>query len=784
MRFVFALPLRLVALTLLIGTGAMLPLGAQDQGEAKTQYGNLALRITTMLEEEHFLQRGFDDEMSKRTLEAYLETLDFSRVYFTKEDVEGFVERHELLIDDNVHNEAIPAAFEIYAVYEQRLRDRVKFAQSLAKDGTFTYDSDREVELSRKDAPWASAGEEYDQLWRNLIEGELIRERFVAAAVAKSHEEKVEKAKAEGKEAPPVSAEDKKTPYDKVRERYDRILKRISENTTEDVAGYFIKSIARAYDPHSEFFPPQQYDNFRIGMNKSLIGIGAMLQKDEEFGGATIEGLVVGGPAIKSGNLDVKDRVIGVAQGTDGPFEDVVDKKLSDIVDLIRGELGTIVRLKVVPVGKSTEIKLVDILRDKVDIKESLANADLYITQDPAGNPQKIGWITLPSFYADMDGGNTSTTTDVRRLLTRLTIEGIDGLVIDLRENGGGSLEEAINMTGLFIRKGPVVQSIDSQGRRDQKSSRNGEAVYSGPLVVLNNRASASASEIFAAALQDYGRAVIVGDRTTFGKGTVQQLRPITSGKLVLPFNQQPKDEGALKLTIQTFFRINGHSTQRDGVVSDIHLPSLLDVAEIGETSLPNALTVAPIAASNYRPFFETPLPLDALRAASEARVGSRKGFEYILEDIADESKRIEENVLSLNLTKREAENQADEDAAEARKKERIALYAKLREEEKGLFTIYKLTQDNVLDENLTLRDDLSVEQLSGFRGEAVEKDPEEALLEYPHKMSPYERETVRIIQDLIAIGKTGQPVNISEVTPEPRGATVPISTSGGTTPN
>jgi carboxyl-terminal processing protease len=752
---------------------------AQAQAQDVTQYGDLAQRVVAMLEEEHFLREPFNDTMSERVLTGFLEYLDYSRIYFTKEDVDTFKEKYETKIDDQVRNGGIPAAFEIFSIYEERVRDRVELAKKLALPNSFTYDSDRTVEMSRKESSWAKAGKEHDQLWRNLIEGDLIREKQIAEAVEKKKKEDAEKRAKAGLE-PKVEKEDeesKKSIYEKVSDRYDRILKRIKENTTEDVATLFLKAVAAAYDPHSEYFSQQQYDNFRIGMNKSLTGIGAMLQKDEDQGGATIEGLVVGGPAFKVGKLGVKDRVIGVAQGPEGDFVDVVDMKLSDIVDLIRGEIGSVVRLKITPANKTDEIEFVDITREQIDLKDSLATADLIITKDPEGKEEKLGWITLPSFYADMDGGNTSTTADVRRLLVRLSIEGIDGLVVDLRDNGGGSLEEAINMTGLFIRKGPVVQSIDWRGSRDEKFSRNGEAVYSGPMIVLINRASASASEIFAAALQDYGRAVIVGGESTFGKGTVQQLRPVLSNRIILPFNRETKQEGALKLTIQTFYRIDGHSTQRHGVVPEVRLPSMLDIAEIGEASLPNALVVDPIEPSKYLPFFDKPIEYESLQRTSEARIASGTDFKYILRDIAEEKERIERNTISLNMQQRKEENVAADAKREERKKDRIALFNTLRETEKDLFTIYKLTQDNVLEEKLVLRDDLSEEDLSGMtKGDAKEEeDPEDKLLEYPHKLDPYERETLRILQDLIAIRKTGKPVNISEAKPEARTKTVPV---------
>lgn len=743
--------------------------GTNAQAQSETQYGDLALRIVTMLEDEHFLRQAFDDEMSERTLNGYLESLDFSRVYFNKEDVDGFRSKYLHQIDDQVKKGGIPAAFDIFSVYLERVQNRVELAKKLTIPSTFNYDSNRTFEISRKKSEWAKAGAEHDQLWRNLVEGDLIREKLVAEAVDKKNKEDAEKAKAAGTEATPKkeTAESKKSAYEKISDRYDRILKRVKENTTEDIAALFIKAIAGSYDPHSEYFPQQQYDNFRIGMSKSLTGIGAMLQKDEDQGGATIESLVVGGPAYKVGRLDVKDRVIGVAQGKDGDYVDVVEMKLSDIVDLIRGEIGTIVKLKLIPVGKPGEIKFVEIPRDKIDLKDSLATADLIITKDPAGKEQKLGWITLPSFYADMDGGMTSTTADVRRLLVRLMIEGIDGLIIDLRDDGGGSLEEAINMTGLFIKKGPVVQSIDWRGNRDQKFSRNAEAVYGGPLIVLVNKASASASEIFAAALQDYGRAVIVGDESTFGKGTVQQLRPVMSKKMSIPFlsGGNPPQEGALKLTIQTFYRINGHSTQRHGVVPEIHLPSLLDIADVGEGALPYALVVDPIQRSSYEPFFEKAIDYDTLRKASETRVGSGRDFLYILKDLREEKERIEKNTISLNLAERQAEAAKAEADSDARKKAQIEYFASVREAEKGLFTVYKLTQDNVLNENLVLRDSLSEEQLSGMsRGKESKESDEEKQLEYPHKFDPYSRETLRILQDMIAIGKTGKPVNISEV--------------------
>ncbi len=735
----------------------------------KPGYGDIALRVVNMLEDEHYLRQGFSDEMSSRVLDTYIEMLDYSRIYFTQADIDRFDAEFRFKIDDQVRNEVIPAAYEIYSVYEKRVRSRVKLAKSLLKKNNFTFDSDRVVHASRKEADWAANEAEHDQLWRNLIESDLLRE-FIGKEAEKRA---AEKAKAEGKPAKKKEEKDEDS-HQKIEKRYDRILKAVTDNETEDVATFFMKAIARTYDPHSEYFSQSQYDNFQISMNKSLIGIGAMLQRDEENGGATIEGLVVGGPAFKNGGLKVKDRIIGVGQNED-KIKDVVADDLSDIVDLIRGEKGTTVRLKVSPVDSPDETKIISIVREKVDLKDSLASAELIITKDPSGREQRIGWVKLLSFYSDMGGGDVSATSDVHRLIVRLEMEGIDGLVFDLTNDGGGSLEEAINLTGLFIRKGPVVQARDWRGQRTQKSSRNPQPVYDGPLVVLTNRASASASEIFAAALQDYNRAVIVGDKSTFGKGTVQQLRPVMSSGIRLPFSRPKNQKGALKLTIQTFFRIDGTSTQLDGVIPDVHLPSTLDVADIGEASMRGPLKVEPIQKAAYAPFFEQPLPVDTLRKATASRIRSDQAFKYVLEDIAAEEKRLAENVVSLNKAKRLADYDERDRKREARKAERIKRFAAMRKAEEGLFQIYTFTQDNVGKKGKTLKSEISQEELSGMsRGKKKddeEEDPDAKALEYPHLMNPYQRETVRILQDLIAITKTGKPVNISKSTPAPASA-------------
>jgi carboxyl-terminal processing protease len=797
-----------------------------NTARAQADVGEIAQRVSDILSEEHYLQQPFDDAMSERTLDAYLDYLDYSRVYFTAEDVERFRSQYEKSLDDDVMVRNLSAAYDIYDVYLKRVRSRIDKVKTLLNNHEFTFDSDRSVQVSRKDADWPANETASDNLWIDLIEGELLQEtlRQEASDRAKAKEEAEKKndavEKGDGEvpkttvvpkttpKARPVSpdtppapgdrieipvpdgsgrtavvtkktpkADAPKSPKEKIIDRYDRILKSVEGNDAEDQAVIFIKCIARAYDPHSEYFSQSQYDNFRISMEKRLQGIGAMLSLEED-GSAAIKGLVVGGPAFKQGDLQVMDRIVGVAQGDEEMVDVVGMDDLNDIVDLIRGDKGTIVRLEVIPVDASDPSvhKIISIVRDEVDLKESLASAELIITKDHAGDIVKLGWINLLSFYSDMGNGDTSTTADVQRLVNRLTEEGVDGIVLDLRDNGGGSLDEAINLTGLFIPRGPVVQSKDWRGNRDAKYSRNRYALYDGPMIVLTNKASASASEILAAALQDYKRALIVGDKSTFGKGTVQQLRPVHNNRNLLSvLSPKSAGSGALKLTIQTFFRISGGTTQLKGVEPEIVLPSLNDALEIGEGSLDNPLAYEVIEAQDYAVVNPDGLPVEQLQKGVDERLASNVAYQYIREDIERAKKRMEENSVTLNRDEREAESKEIEDLREARKKERIARFAEIREKEKGLFTVYALTQDNVHDEKLTLKSDLSREDISGMKEAEEEDDPEAKALEYPHLFDPMKREAIEILKDLIVIEGGGQNDDgvTSSTTPKPT-ASVP----------
>ena len=540
------------------------------------------------------------------------------------------------------------------------MEDRVKKIKELVKQPV-DFKSDETVLLSRQKAPWPKDEAEADDLWRQRIENELLQEKL------SDH---------------PIEPGPKL-----VERRYDRMLRNIHEEDNDEQVKLFLDALAQAYDPHSEYLSASDLKNFSINMGLSLVGIGAMLRSEDGY--AKIESLVAGGPAQTSGRLKVGDRISAVAQGSKD-FVDVRDMRLDKVVEQIRGKKGTKVRLLVIPASATdpAQRKTVELVRDEIKLKDQEARADIIIKKDRDGNPVKLGWLTLPSFYADMDSHKKSTTKDVLALLKRLKREKISGLVIDLRRNGGGSLEEAISLTGLFFKSGPVVQTKGANERVVISTDPDSGIAYDGPLVVLTSRQSASASEIFAAALQDYGRAVIVGDKSTFGKGTVQTILEI--GRFTSLLGSRSQDDGALKLTIQKFYRVAGGSTQLHGVTSDIVLPTLTDLPEFGEGALKNALPYDEVPPARFAKWSDThPLFLDELKARSAARVAADPEFHYVLEDMERLRKKLDDNRISLNEDVRRHEVDEQKARKEARSKDRLA-----RKEEEP--SIYRVTLETI----------------------------------------------------------------------------------------
>ncbi len=716
-------------------------------------FGQVAAKVANLLQNEHYLDQAVDDEISRKLLENYLEFLDMGKMYFLQGDIDYIEARYKDKLDDQILGQSVGAAQEIYDIYQGRVEARILKVKDLIQKVDFNFSSDATIQMSRKNAKWPADEAEADNLWTKVIENELLQEVLRQELPGKTAGSDPD---AEDAPAPDGDQPAKEDPRVVVAKRYDRILESLAENTPEDVVGFLLKSLAHAFDPHSEYFTQSEYENFRISMGKQLDGIGALLSMTDS-GHAEIKGLVVGGPAHLAGELQVGDRITHVGQGPSGEMEDILHMKLQKVVDLIRGKRGSVVRLRVIPNGKDpSETVDIFIKRNRVDLKDSVARAELIETKDEAGQPIRLGWIDLPSFYSDMDTGQTSVTKDTEKLLTRLMAEGISGLILDLTQNGGGSLEEAINLTGLFIPKGPVVQSRDSRENRDVKNSRSSKPVYGGPLVVLTSKSSASASEILAAALQDYGRAVIVGDQSTFGKGTVQQLLPVTTNPFNLPFPGNDVQQGALKLTIQKFYRISGGSTQREGVIPDIRLPSLTDVMEIGESALKNPLPPDKIESQKYALFHKEPLPVAEMARRSAERIAADPDFQWVMTETERFRARRAQNSLSLNRDARIKEIQEENARSEVRDKELKERYARKCEAENGQFATYSLTLDEVASKNLRLLSEISDQELSGmFTGVRKERTDEERAMEPPHGFNHVKREAISCLMDLIQLTRT-----------------------------
>src|SRR5438270_1705968 len=627
----------------------------------------VAMSVGRLLEEGHYTRQKLNEEVSNKFLQTYLELLDFSHLFFTQKDVDELNAKYASSMAGDVLLGTLKPAYDVYALYTKRVDERVAKIKELLKQ-PIDFKSTATVEMSRQKAPWPKDEAEADQLWRGRIANELLQEHLSEHPIDP---------------APQL-----------VTRRYDRLARTVHEQDKDEQIKIFLDALAQAYDPHSEYLSKADMKNFSINMGLSLVGIGAMLRSEDGY--AKIESLVPGGPAQTDGKLKVGDRITAVGQGQ-ADYVDVREMRLDKVVELIRGKKGTRVRLLVIPSDATdpSRRKNVELVRDEIKLKDMEAHADIIIRKDENGEPIKLGWLTLPSFYADMDKHQKSTTRDVLALLKRLKRENIAGLVVDLRKNGGGSLEEALSLTGLFLKSGPIVQTKGSNGNIVISSDPDPGISYSGPLIVLTSRQSASASEIFAAALQDYGRAVIVGDKNTFGKGTVQTILPI--GRFASPLGNHSDDDGALKLTIQKFYRVAGGSTQLHGVASDIVLPSLSDLPEFGEGALKNALAYDEVAKAKYTEWSDShSLFVDQLRRRSEERVKGDPEFHYVLEDMDRLRHKIDENRISLNEVVRKKELAADKLRKETRSKERLA-----RNQEEP--RIYRVTLDTVDKPNLQL---------------------------------------------------------------------------------
>ena len=638
-----------------------------------TNDGRIAYVTARLLEEYHYSQHPLDQEMSEKFFDGYLDTLDPQHIYFLKSDLAEFAHYRTNLNTLTINNHGaanLTPAYQIFERFLERLNQRVACVDKLLKHDKFKFHIHQSILLDRRNAAPPKDLAEARDLWRQRLLYDYLQE-VLSREISPTNSSVIL----------PLPESAPKEISDKLARHYHWLLRMFTNWDNSDVLEAYLNALTHAYDPHSDYLNTSHAQDFSINMSLALFGIGAELRSEDGY--CTIVSLVPGGPAAKGKQLKPKDRITAVAQGKQPPV-DVVDLELSKVVQMIRGPKGTEVRLTIIPVDDPNSRRVVTLVRDEIKLPDQEAKAELVLLPNGHGGTNRLGIIDLPSFYAtvDLPGDNgdlpeKSTTADVRRLIKKLEQENVGGIILDLRYNGGGSLEEAVNFTGLFVTNGPVVQVRTPEGHVIVDQNTSTHALYRGPLIALVNRFSASATEIVAGALQDYGRALIVGDTSTYGKGTVQNLNPLRP--FIWSPNESPSnDPGTVKITIRKFYRISGASTQLKGVVPDIVLPDTLSyLDDIGESSSPNALPWDTISPAEYHQPLDMVRPyLPELRKLSETRVATNRDFIYIRQDIAELKNMQVEKTASLNEQeelKRAEENAHRQKARDAERANRPA---------------------------------------------------------------------------------------------------------------
>jgi len=585
-----------------------------------------------ILSKHHYKPIPLDDSLSVKIFDQYFKTLDGEKIYLLQSDIDSYANARTKL-DDAINDGDMSIPFAIFNLYQQRITERFNYARSLLKKG-FDFSTNESYQFMRKDAPWPKSIAELNDLWRKRVKNDWLRLKLA------------------GKKDDSI--------VETLNKRYENSLNSLAKVKSEDVFQGFMNAYAMVIDPHTNYFGVRASEEFNISMRLSLVGIGAALINKDEY--TVIKELLAGGPAILSGKLKPGDRIVGVGQGENNPVTDIMGWRIDDAVSVIRGTEDSVVVLDILPADEGTDgkHKLISLVRKKISLDKQAAKKSIIEVKDGKVT-RRIGVIALPGFYQDFaarqhgDKNFKSASRDVEHLLEELKKDKVDGVLMDLRNNGGGSLNEAVELTGLFIAKGPVVQQRDSKGNVRIEVDDNASSVWDGPMGVLINRGSASASEIFAAAIQDYGRGLVIGEKS-FGKGTVQTI--VDMDQIVK--NDKPK-YGELKMTIAQFFRIDGGTTQLRGVTPDIPLETATNTDDFGESSYDNALPWTKIQAAEYTPADALSDTLPKLIANHNKRVSQDKDFKYLREDIAELNNLRKKNLISLNETERRKERETRE---------------------------------------------------------------------------------------------------------------------------
>ena len=604
----------------------------------ESQHATASKRITARFTRAHYKKVTIDDALSGEVFDRYIKQLDYARNVFLATDIDGF-QKHRSEFDLVLTRGKLDVAYDIYNLNMQRRLERYEYALSLlavkGDKSPFDFTKEEVYSFDREKAPWPASEADLDELWRLKVKSDVLN----------------------------LTLTKKKWPKIKevLTKRYNYAIKRLKQSESEDAFQLLMNSFARVVEPHTSYLSPRNAERFQVDMNLSLEGIGAELRSIEDY--TVIHRIVTGGPADKSKQLKAKDKIVGVAQG-EKDFEDVIGWRLDDVVELIKGSKGTTVRLQILSGDDEANIKVVSIVRDIIKLEDRAAKSEVYLENPKDADSKKLGVITIPSFYNNL-------SKDVKKEIATLKEQGVEGIIVDLRGNGGGSLPEATLLTGLFIDKGPVVQIRDGANRIQVQSDRDGVSYFDGPLTVMVDRYSASASEIFSAAIQDYGRGVIIGEHT-FGKGTVQQHRGL--GRV---YDLYEKPLGSIQYTIAKFYRINGGSTQHRGVLPDIAFPTAIDPEDWGESKEENALPWDQIQKAKYTPLNELNTDIDYLTSLYQQRIKDNPEFNYLLEDISIYQEEKDDKTISLNLATRKAEREKRKSKRLVRGNEQLALLGK-----------------------------------------------------------------------------------------------------------
>jgi len=628
MQIVVVRSLKLTLFSLLIGLSSLGFADKIDVLKSTPEQSKAAIDLVEKLKGEHYRDQEFNDALSSRYLDEYLKSLDSAKNFFLQSDIAEF-EKHRKNFDDDYKKGKLENSFLIFNRFNERMIDRLEKVVAILDDPKvqFDFDVEESIVLDREKAAWPANQVEADKLWQQYLKSNLLNSMLSGKKLEESRTT--------------------------LRKRYANQLRRLKQQTSEEAFSVMMNSLTMLYDPHTNYLSPENAENFDISMSLELQGIGAVLQSDEDY--TKVSSLVVGGPAQKQGQLKPNDKIVSIAQGTEGEFVDVVGWRLDEVVKLIRGTKGTIVRLEVIPADPTaTTNKNIVIKRETVKLEDQAAKKAVFEVKD-GDKTFRLGVIDIPTFYMNFeayqkgDPNYKSTTRDVLNLLSELNKEKVDGIIIDLRDNGGGSLPEAAMLTDLFVDPGPVVQIRQSDDTISRNYRAYQPAAYRAPIAVLINRLSASASEIFAAAIQDYGRGIIIGS-TTFGKGSVQNLVELKHGRL--------------KITEAKFYRISGDSTQHRGVIPDVQLPSLLDPDEIGESSYDNALPWDRIHPAPHQNYFNISKYLPSIETEHQERMAKDPDFIYLNKQSAMFKEVAAKKEVSLRLATRQEEQKQMEKRA------------------------------------------------------------------------------------------------------------------------